>query len=114
MPIHKFVRDPKTREWHEILLDAADDKLKLTKARQRTLANQYIENDMAFDPLEAAEIAPKSGAIIETISERIVQHGGAALIADYGYEKSDGKTLRDTFRAFKDHKQCDSFLQIVI
>ena len=62
-----------------------NDELKFIKARERTLANQYVENNSYFDKMEAIEISPKSGVIMQTISERIVEHGGAALIADYGY-----------------------------
>ena len=40
--------------------------------------------------MEAVEISPKSGVIMQTISERIVEFGGAALIADYGYERNSG------------------------
>ena len=42
---------------------------------------------MYFDQMEAVEISPKSGVIMQTMSERIVEFGGAALIADYGYSR---------------------------
>ena len=45
--------------------------------------------------MEAIEISPKSGVIMQTISERVVEFGGAALIADYGYDDNQGNLLRD-------------------
>lgn len=104
LPIHKFFRDPKTRNWQELLVGTNNEELSFVKARQRTLANQYVENNSYFDQMEAIEISPKSGVVMQTISERIVQYGGAALIADYGYSENKDIKHRDTFRAFKNHK----------
>ena len=88
LPFHKFFRDHKTRNWQEILIGTNDkEELSFIRARERTLSNQYVENDMYFDQMEAVEISPKSGVIMQTMSERIVEFGGAALIADYGYSR---------------------------
>ena len=59
--------------------------------------------------MEAVEISPKSGVTVQTLSERIVEHGGAALIIDYGYQDGDNPSdgVRDTFRAFKRHELHD-------
>ena len=106
LPIHKFMRDTTSKNWQEILVDLSpnDNKLTLVKSKHKTLANQYIDD--TFDHLQdSLEISPKSAIVMETISERIVENGGAALIADYGYD-SDQKD-RDTFRAYKNHKQVD-------
>ena len=105
LPIHKFYKNPDTCHWEEVLVDAHEDELRLVKSKGRTLANQYIENDDNYANMEACEISPRSGIILESIAERIVEQGGAALIADYGY--SGQSKIRDTFRAFKNHKLHD-------
>jgi len=107
LPVHKFVRDPETKNWQEVLVDIAteDESLKFVRSRQKTLANHYV--DSAYDHMEAIEISPKSGIVIETISERIVEHGGAALIADYGNASCSENKVVDSFRAFQDHQLCD-------
>ena len=104
LPIHQFVKNPNTKIWEEVLVDIKENNLVFVKSRGRTLANQYIQNDPLFETLEVAEISPKSGVIMETLSERIVEFGGSALIIDYGYSKVDKNINRDTFRAFKNHK----------
>lgn len=108
LPIHKFVRDSESKALQEILVDVNEKgDLTLVRAKQRTLANIYVDQ---VDPkLQAVEISPKSGVIMETIAERIVEDGGAALVADYGYESQDAgaDNSRDTFRAFMKHKLAD-------
>ncbi|XP_051510794.1 protein arginine methyltransferase NDUFAF7, mitochondrial isoform X2 [Myxocyprinus asiaticus] len=46
------------------------------------------------------EVCPEGGVIVQKLSNRIAEDGGAALIADYGH---DG-TKTDTFRGFKGHQ----------
>ena len=94
LPIHKFIREEKTGNWQEILVgNSKNNELELIRARERTLANQYVENNERYNQMEAIEISPKSGVIMQTISERIVEFGGAALIADYGYDDNQGNLL---------------------
>ena len=94
LPIHKFIRDEKTGNWQEILVgNSKNNELELIRARERTLANQYVENNERYNQMEAIEISPKSGVIMQTISERVVEFGGAALIADYGYDDNQGNLL---------------------
>ncbi|XP_033933192.1 protein arginine methyltransferase NDUFAF7, mitochondrial [Pseudochaenichthys georgianus] len=49
------------------------------------------------------EVCADGGVLVQQISRRIVEDGGAALIADYGH---DG-TKTDTFRGFKGHRLHD-------
>uniref|UniRef100_A0A8C9ZAV3 Protein arginine methyltransferase NDUFAF7 n=1 Tax=Sander lucioperca TaxID=283035 RepID=A0A8C9ZAV3_SANLU len=49
------------------------------------------------------EVCAEGGVIIQQLARRILEDGGAALIADYGH---DG-TKTDTFRGFKDHRLHD-------
>ncbi len=108
------MRDSESQAWQEILVDIneKEDRLAFFRSKAKTLANQYIEKDPCFSSLEAAEISPKSGVIMETICERITEHGGAALIADYGYAQEDQVKIRDTFRAFKNHKLADPLQEV--
>ncbi|MGI9400433.1 MAG: class I SAM-dependent methyltransferase [Rhizobiaceae bacterium] len=47
------------------------------------------------------EISPAREAWIQILSERLAEHGGAALLIDYGYDKPG---FGGTFQAVKDHK----------
>ncbi len=108
LPIYKFIRDNDKSQWQEILVDITkEDKLCLVRSKQRTLACQYVENDHAFESMEAVEVSPKSGVAIQTISQRIVEQGGALLVADYGYDNDNRILVRDTLRAFAKHKLVD-------
>lgn len=53
------------------------------------------------------EVSPAATAIAGTIAERVVRHGGAALIVDYGYQ---GPALGDTLQAAKAHRFADPLL----
>ena len=43
------------------------------------------------------EVCPQAGAVIEHMSDVIVQHGGCALIVDYGEENVNRHTLRVSY-----------------
>jgi SAM-dependent MidA family methyltransferase len=51
-----------------------------------------------------AEISPASQAVMEMIAERIGQHGGAALVIDYGY---CGPATGETLQAVRNHEYVD-------
>ena len=55
----------------------------------------------AVNDRKMVEMSSSSWNIVRQISERVVENGGAALVADYGHTGQDG----DTFRAFRHHKQ---------
>ena len=50
------------------------------------------------------EIRPAADALIAEIARRIVEHGGAALIIDYGYE---APPIGDTLQAVRGHEYAD-------
>ena len=64
----------------------------------------YLNDALAGeeDPRSHVEISPASGALVQSVAQRVAE-GGVALIADYGHEGS--KT--DTLRGFKGHKVWD-------
>ena len=49
---------------------------------------------------DIVEISLPSRAIVQTLADRLVSHGGAALIIDYGHDRS---AAGDTLQAVKDH-----------
>ena len=49
---------------------------------------------LSNDSLEAVEVSSKAATIVRTVSERVDEFGGAALIADYGNDYP----AQDSFR----------------
>uniref|UniRef100_A0A665UKW2 Protein arginine methyltransferase NDUFAF7 n=1 Tax=Echeneis naucrates TaxID=173247 RepID=A0A665UKW2_ECHNA len=102
LPIHKFQRTKKG--WREVMVDIDPEKmdqLRFVVVPSPTLASStLIESDERRDHVE---VCAEGGVIIQQLSRRISEDGGAALIADYGH---DG-TKTDTFRGFKGHRLHD-------
>lgn len=102
LPIHKFQKTP--RGWREVLVDIdpqRDGQLRFVLSPSATLASTtLIQRD---ERREHVEVSAEAGALLQNISRRISESGGAALIADYGHDGS--KT--DTFRGFKGHRLHD-------
>lgn len=115
LPILKFVRDPRTRSWRELVIDYdANRELRFCIARQSSLASRLLipENFKGTH----FEVCPEACLQIDRVAERLNSSGrGCMLICDYGFEKDldqettgdESYTLRherDTFRAFKNHE----------
>lgn len=102
LPIHKFQKTP--RGWREVLVDIdpqRDGRLRFVLSPSATLASStLVQRD---ERREHVEVSAEAGALLQNISRRISESGGAALIADYGH---DG-TKTDTFRGFKGHRLHD-------
>ncbi|XP_034059082.1 protein arginine methyltransferase NDUFAF7, mitochondrial [Gymnodraco acuticeps] len=102
LPIHTFQRTPKG--WREVLVDIDPEKqnrLRFVISPSPTPASSSL-----IQPEERrshVEVCADGGVLVQQISRRIVEDGGAALIADYGH---DG-TKTDTFRGFKGHRLHD-------
>ncbi|XP_023323978.1 protein arginine methyltransferase NDUFAF7, mitochondrial [Eurytemora carolleeae] len=99
LPIHKFV---KTRDgWREILIDldpgTKENKLRYIQSRNQTPSCVLIDPFLTNQELE---LCPQAGIVCKQISDRLVENGGLALLADYG-----GNGQSDSFRAFRKHKQ---------
>ncbi|CAH2087787.1 unnamed protein product [Euphydryas editha] len=103
LPIHKFEKTEKG--WREILIDLdANGKLQYRIAANETQSVKVLVRP----PLDAGdrmelEISPRALGIARQLANRVDQHGGLALIADYGHNGEKG----DTFRAFHKHKVVD-------
>ena len=86
--------------------EQAGEELRFIISRNKTPACVFLEQPHVTPCLEARdslEISPSAWNIISHLQTRIVEDGGAGLIADYGHQGEDG----DTLRAFARHKQVD-------
>ena len=94
-------------DWREVLVDVDEsgDKLRYVISRNATPSCVLLDQDNVRDLVRtrrSVEMSPAAWNYVKLISERIVEEGGAALIADYGH---DGVDDVDTLRAFRHHKQ---------
>ncbi|KAK1170150.1 hypothetical protein AOXY_G6931 [Acipenser oxyrinchus oxyrinchus] len=102
LPIHKFQKTDKG--WREMLIDIdpqVANKLRFVLAPSATLASSTLLQ--ADEEREHVEVCPEGGVLVQRLTNRISEDGGAALIADYGH--AGDKT--DTFRGFRGHKLHD-------
>lgn len=102
LPIHKFQKTP--RGWREVLVDIdpqREGQLRFVLSPTATLASSTLIQ--RGEQREHVEVCAEGGVVLQHISRRISESGGAALIADYGH---DG-TKSDTFRGFKGHQLHD-------
>jgi SAM-dependent MidA family methyltransferase len=102
LPIHQMVK--KDTGWHERMVDVDDDIFIFTTAMEPTPRFEIS--------LPAHVRAAPNGTIFEwrqtneimSIARRVRDHGGAALLIDYGHVRSDAG---DTFQAVSQHKFTD-------
>ena len=100
LPIRQFTRTPEG--WSETMVGVSNGALSLGRAAPASIAAlSHRLTDTA--PGDIVELCPAAPAILQTLSDRITRHGGAALILDYGDWGSKG----DTFQALKSHRFTD-------
>ncbi|KAM4522564.1 protein arginine methyltransferase NDUFAF7, mitochondrial [Odontesthes bonariensis] len=102
LPIHKFQRTEKG--WREVMVDVdpdKPDKLRFVVVPGATLASASLVQ--ADERRHHVEVCAEGGVVVQQLARRIVEDGGAALIADYGHNG----TKTDTFRGFKGHQLHD-------
>lgn len=100
-------------QWHDSIDDLPDRPLLL-------VANEFLDalpirqfvggierrigvagGGFAFDrDGQVVELSPAREHAVRTLAARLVEHGGCALVIDYGYERS---TPGDTFQAMRGH-----------
>ncbi|XP_052275221.1 protein arginine methyltransferase NDUFAF7, mitochondrial-like isoform X2 [Dreissena polymorpha] len=100
LPIHKFQKTEKG--WREVLVDidpSADNKLRFVLSPTPSAASKLLLKVSESDSRDHIELCPEGALTVKHLSERIQEHGGCALIADYGHNGMK----EDTFRSFKDH-----------
>lgn len=105
LPIRQFQRAPDG--WHERMVTVHPDTDQLCFA----LSPIPVRDDTIFPvamrtaPVGSiAELCPAALAIVENLATHLCEHGGAALILDYGSEKS---AAGDSFQAVRGHGYCD-------
>ncbi|KYQ57178.1 hypothetical protein ALC60_03844 [Trachymyrmex zeteki] len=106
LPIHKFQKTDKG--WREILIDIVQDskeeRFRYVLSQMPTAACKVYLSP--HEKRDHVEISPQCSVIIDYMSQFLWEHGGFALVIDYGHERE--KT--DTFRAFCEHKLHDPLL----
>lgn len=116
LPINKFVRDPASKKWRELLVDYDDrENLRFCISRKPSLSTRLlVPENFQGDHLE---VCPQAALELEKVAKRLNKAGsGCALVCDYGFETEPEpirppnnlvpKSDRDTFRAFKNHEPC--------
>lgn len=100
LPIHQFIRDGDG--WRERQIGLHDNALSFglgPRSPQPALAHR-LDDTKDGDLIEDCPTAPP---IIDALGRRINDHGGTAMIIDYG----DWRSLGDTLQALKDHAPVD-------
>lgn len=97
LPVRQFER--RAHDWGERLIGAAGGALSLGIAGPAAPPKRVAERS-DIGPEQIAEICPTAEPIMGTIAHRIAEHGGAALIIDYG----NWAGLGDTLQAVQDHQ----------
>lgn len=100
LPIRQFVREG--QGWAERVIGRHEDQLTLSLDAPRPvgeLAHRLADTGNG----DVVELSPALPQIVSALSNRIAEHGGAAVIVDYG----DWESLGDTFQAVRNHKPCD-------
>ncbi|MGR3291481.1 MAG: class I SAM-dependent methyltransferase [Paracoccaceae bacterium] len=102
LPIRQFDRD--NSGWREHQITTKDRKLLMALSAPAPIAAlDHRLNNTA--PGDTVEICPSASGIIQTVSEVIGEHGGVAIVVDYG----NWRSLGDTFQAIKGHKTVSPF-----
>lgn len=100
LPIRQFVRAE--THWRERRIGLDQNGLCFgldSELPQPALSHRLSDTK----PGDLIEDCPASAPILHQIGQRIAEHGGAALIIDYG----DWRTLGDTLQALRDHEYVD-------
>jgi NADH dehydrogenase [ubiquinone] 1 alpha subcomplex assembly factor 7 len=103
LPVHQIIRHGEG--WHERHLGL--DEGRFVPAIGKRLPDEIIPPDLRdSEPGSIIETCPEAVSIIRTLSQRIGEQGGAAVIIDYGY---DGPDTGNTLQAVRDHRYADPF-----
>ncbi len=100
MPIRQFIRDG--AGWSEKRIGIKDGDLQFGRSApsaQDRLAHRLADTSQG----DLVETCAAFGPIMQAIAQRIADHGGAALVVDYG----DWRSLGDTLQALRGHAPCD-------
>ncbi len=100
LPIRQFTR--KGQAWAETHVGLVNDQLALglSKPAAHAMLGHRLTDTKEGDIVEHC---PAAAPIMAEIAQRIAQHGGAAIVIDYG----DWRSLGDTFQALEAHTPVD-------
>jgi NADH dehydrogenase [ubiquinone] 1 alpha subcomplex assembly factor 7 len=99
LPIHQYQGGPDG--WYERLLGLREGELAfgLSQIKHPPAGPPFVD----CQPGAVVETCPLARAVMDTISDRLGHHGGAAIIVDYGGWRSRG----DTLQALRNHAYDD-------
>ena len=100
LPILQFER--RASLWHERLVGLAEDGQLCFVLSPPQSANPMVPDSHKNAPDGTiVEVCPAAWNIVARLADAVGQHGGGALIIDYGH---DGRRAGNTFQAVKDHR----------
>jgi SAM-dependent MidA family methyltransferase len=99
LPIHQYVKTDSG--WHERMVISDDGKLDFALAPMAVQGLTIPESRGDAQNGAVLEISPASTALAEEIAVHIAQHGGAALLIDYGHT---GTGFGETLQAITRHQ----------
>ena len=100
LPILQFER--RASLWHERLVGLADEGQLCFVLSPPQSTNPMVPDSHKNAPNGTiVEVCPAAWNIVARLADAVGQHGGGALIIDYGH---DGRRAGDTFQAVKDHR----------
>jgi SAM-dependent MidA family methyltransferase len=100
LPIRQFIRDGDG--WCEICIGAKDEALVRGQSGRSSPPDLAHRLEDTSDG-DIVELCPALPALTTRIGQQIADHGGAALIIDYG----DWRALGDTWQALEQHAPAD-------
>lgn len=85
--------------WKEVLVDIAEDKKKFryVLSRHETPFSKLFSQIRPDEKRNHVEVSPETDLIAKHIAERLENHGGFALIMDYGHLGDKEDTFRVGF-----------------
>jgi NADH dehydrogenase [ubiquinone] 1 alpha subcomplex assembly factor 7 len=103
LPVHQIIRHGEG--WHERGVDVEEGRF--VPAVGKRLPDEIIPPDLRDSETGSIiETSPEAVTMMRTLSQRIGEQGGAAVIIDYGY---DGPDIGNTLQAVRDHLYADPF-----
>jgi len=101
LPVHQFIKINK--KWHERLVDVdTNNNLKFVYDNKPSIYEEifpsYLKNNKII------EFCPAAINMISSLTNRIKQSGGIAIIIDYAFNKND---IYGSLQAVKNHKYID-------
>ncbi len=104
LPIRQFVKT--TEGWCERMIDWDGDQFQFV-----TASHLSSDIDHTFDDAAVGSILEKSDAIesvVKQMAQQCLTHGGAVLMIDYGYVRSD---VGDSLQVVKEHAYHDVLIE---